>query len=566
MTAKRTRSLKIISLTTLAVSIAYLTIVYIPFWDKIFPNTYVSNVYLGDKTKVTALNYFKSKYNLPAKITIDINGTKNDVLASEIIEGIDYEKTIDRAYNYSNSGNFLSDFYTKSKLIIKPINLHPVINVNDQKFLETILILSNKVGKKPIYPSASLVNGEIIINAGEDGIEIDIEKTRKDLINSITYLKTDNIYVELKEVKIKLNSKEVESFRLESQKLKGKKIELKSDEEVYVIDDSELISFLTPTGFSDDLIKNKILEISKNLNRSPQDSVFIVENERVKEFSPSKDGVTVDEKKLLAEIKSLQHVIIIPVVKVSPKIKTEDVNDLGIKTLLGRGYSTFKGSIPNRIHNVNLAQSKFRGVLVPPNEVVSFNNILGDVSAYTGYKSAYVIMDGKTVLGDGGGVCQVSTTLFRAVLSAGLPVVERRAHAYRVGYYEQGFGPGLDATVYSPTTDFKFKNNTDAYILIQTEIDLNNLALTFEIYGTDDGRIATTSKPVITSQSSPAEDLYVDDPTLKAGVIKQIEHRAYGAKVIFDYKVIRNGEELINQKFVSNYRSWQAVYLRGTGI
>ncbi len=88
MTAKRTRSLKIISLTTLAVSIAYLSIVFIPFWDKIFPNTYVSNVYLGDKTKVTALNYFKSKYNLPAKITIDINGTKNDVLTSEIIENI----------------------------------------------------------------------------------------------------------------------------------------------------------------------------------------------------------------------------------------------------------------------------------------------------------------------------------------------------------------------------------------------------------------------------------------------------------------------------------------------
>lgn len=566
MTAKRTRSLKIVSLTSIAISIAYLTIVFAVFDRKIFPNTYVSNIYLGDKTKDSALSYFKSKYILPTKITIDINGAKNDVLTSEIIEGIDYEKTIDRAYNYSNSGNLLTDFYTKSKLIINPVNLHPVINVNDQKFLETILILSNKVGKQPIYPSASLVNGEIVINAGVDGIEIDIDKTRKDLINSITYLKTDNISVELKEVKIKLNSKEVESFRLEAQKLKGKKIELKSDEEVFVINDSELISFLTPTGFSDDLIKNKILEISKNLNRSPQDSVFIVENERVKEFSPSKDGVTVDEKRLLAEIKSLQPEIIIPVVKVSPKIKTEDVNDLGIKTLLGRGYSTFKGSIPNRIHNVNLAQSKFKGVLVPPNEVVSFNNILGDVSAYTGYKSAYVIMDGKTVLGDGGGVCQVSTTLFRAVLSAGLPVVERRAHAYRVGYYEQGFGPGLDATVYSPTTDFKFKNNTDAYLLIQTEIDLNNLALTFEIYGTDDGRIATISKPVITSQSSPAEDLYVDDPTLKAGVIKQIEHRAYGAKVIFDYKVTRNGEELINQKFVSNYRSWQAVYLRGTGI
>jgi len=197
---------------------------------------------------------------------------------------------------------------------------------------------------------------------------------------------------------------------------------------------------------------------------------------------------------------------------------------------------------------------------------ISFNNVLGDVSAFTGYKQAYVIMDGKTVLGDGGGVCQVSTTLFRALLSAGLPIVERRAHAYRVGYYEQGFPPGLDATVYSPTTDLKFTNDTPAHILIQPKIDTNNLSLVFEIYGTNDGRVATTTKPVITSQTAPPADLYVDDPTIPAGTVKQIEHKAWGAKVIFDYNVVRNGETLINQRFTSNYRSWGAVFLRGTKI
>jgi len=210
--------------------------------------------------------------------------------------------------------------------------------------------------------------------------------------------------------------------------------------------------------------------------------------------------------------------------------------------------------------------SKFKGILVPPNEEVSFNNILGDVSSLTGYKAAYVIKDGKTVLGDGGGVCQVSTTLFRALLDAGLPITERRAHAYRVGYYEQGFPPGLDATVYYPTTDLKFKNDTPAYILIQPTINLTDLSLVFEIYGTDDGRVATTTKPVITSQTAPPPDLYVDDPTLPLGTIKQIEHKAWGAKVIFDYKVTRGEETLIDQKFVSNYRAWQAVYLRGTKI
>ena len=232
--------------------------------------------------------------------------------------------------------------------------------------------------------------------------------------------------------------------------------------------------------------------------------------------------------------------------------------------MLGKGVSYYKGSISNRIYNINLAQSKFKGILVPAGETFSFNSVLGDVSSYTGYKAAYVIKDGRTVLGDGGGVCQVSTTLFRAALSAGLPIIERRPHSYRVGYYEQGFAPGLDATVFYPTTDFKFKNDTPAYILIQPTIDTANYTLTFEIYGTSDGRVATTTKPVIPSSTAPPPDLYVDDPTLPAGTTRQIEHKAYGARVVFDYKVVRNGEELINQKFVSNYRPWGAVYLRGT--
>ncbi len=566
MTAKRIRKVKYISLLILGASIIYISIIYLPFSNKVFPNTYISNIYLGDKSKKEALSLFKSNYILPTKIVIDINGVKNEILTSEIIENVDYEKSIDRAYNYSNSGNLFADFITKSKLIVKPINLRPVVKFKDDKFLETILILSDKVGKKPVLPSASLVNGEIVVNPGLDGIEVDIESARENIIDTIIYSKNNTVKINLKEIKANINQNDAQKFKTEAEKLIGKKILLKLDFETFEISDTELISFLTPTGFSDDLIKTKILEVSRKINRSPQDSVFIVENEKVKEFSPSLDGVTVNEKLLLENIKTVPNEITIPVVKVEPKIKTEDVNNLGIKSLLGKGFSNFKGSIPNRIHNVNLAQSKFNGVLVPPNETVSFNQILGDVSAYTGYKSAYVIMDGKTVLGDGGGVCQVSTTLFRAVLSAGLPVVERRAHAYRVGYYEQGFGPGIDATVYSPTTDFKFKNDTSAYLLIQTEINLNDLSLSFEIYGTDDGRVATTSKPIIASQSSPGEDLYVDDPTLKTGVVKQIEHRAYGAKVIFDYHVERNGEVLIDQKFVSNYRPWQAVYLKGTGI
>ncbi len=168
-------------------------------------------------------------------------------------------------------------------------------------------------------------------------------------------------------------------------------------------------------------------------------------------------------------------------------------------------------------------------------------------------------------MGDGGGVCQVSTTLFRSILNAGLPIIERQAHAYRVGYYEQDSSPGIDATVYAPSPDLKFKNDTPAYILIEARADPKNYSLVFELYGTSDGRVATISKPIVTNVSAPPEDLYQDDPTLPAGTIKQIDFKAWGAKVTFNYAVKRDSTEIYSKTFISNYRPWRAVYLRGTG-
>jgi vancomycin resistance protein YoaR len=330
-------------------------------------------------------------------------------------------------------------------------------------------------------------------------------------------------------------------------------------------------SNLSPSfRFDNKELEGFLEDLAQQIDIPAQEALFQFSGGRVTAFKPSAVGQALDRERAKADFAKLlfpptSGTISLSVVSVEPKVKTEEVNNLGIRQLLGEGKSFFRGSIPARVHNISLASSRLNGILIAPGEVFSFNNALGEVSANTGYKQAYVIKEKRTILDDGGGVCQVSTTFFRAALAAGLAIEERQAHAYRVSYYEQGgFGPGLDATVYAPRVDLKVKNDTPAHILIQTRVDAKNAILTFEFYGTADGRKATIGKPRVWDQVPPPPDLYQDDPNLPKGQNRQIDFPAWGAKTAFDYKVTRNGEVLQNRTFNSNFQPWQAIFLRGT--
>jgi vancomycin resistance protein YoaR len=334
--------------------------------------------------------------------------------------------------------------------------------------------------------------------------------------------------------------------------------------------------YLSPSySYSQDKLLNLIQPISQKIEKQPIDALFTVVNNKVTAFKLSENGQALDsdtlDDKILSYAASILNsktpqaiTLAIPIKAIEPNITTDKVNKLGIKELIGTGHSLFFHSIPGRVFNVNLAANRLSGILVAPGDTFSFDQALGDISAFSGYQQAYIIQNGHTVLGDGGGVCQVSTTLFRAILDAGLPIVERHAHAYRVGYYEEDSPPGIDATVFSPTVDLKFKNTTGNYILIQSQVDLDNLSLVFNLYGTKDGRQVTETVPVVTNETPPPPDLYQDDPTLPIGTVKQTDFAAWGANVSFTRTVTQNGKQIIFDKFISDYQPWQAVYLRGT--
>ncbi|MEW5718827.1 MAG: VanW family protein [Chloroflexota bacterium] len=258
------------------------------------------------------------------------------------------------------------------------------------------------------------------------------------------------------------------------------------------------------------------------------------------------------------------RVIALPVTVTKPTIATEDAAKFGIKELVAQGVSNFRGSIPGRIQNIRTATAQFEGVVVPPNGTFSFNQFLGQVVEANGYDDAYIIFEDRTVLGPGGGVCQVSSTVFRAAFFGGFPIVERWAHAYRVGYYEPPVG--LDATVFEPSVDLKFTNDTGAYLLIQPKIDLRANMLTFNFYGTKPNRAVEMEEPIMERIIPHGPAIYTDDPTLKKGTTKQIDFAHDGADVTIWRKILVNGQVIKRDKFFSRYEPWVARYAVGTKV
>lgn len=214
-------------------------------------------------------------------------------------------------------------------------------------------------------------------------------------------------------------------------------------------------------------------------------------------FSPSEEGNQLNTEESADLLRSAilrgENSVQLPVENVQPAVTLASINQLGITDLLSRGESDFSGSSPARIHNIKTASSLFNGIIISPGASFSFNTILGsadEINASHGYEPEKVIKHNKLAYEYGGGICQVSTTLFRAVILSGLKILERHPHAFPVKYYNP---QGFDATIYPGVSDMRFKNNTPDHILIQTKIKDTKLA--FEIYGTSDGRKVTMEGP-----------------------------------------------------------------------
>jgi vancomycin resistance protein YoaR len=332
--------------------------------------------------------------------------------------------------------------------------------------------------------------------------------------------------------------------------------------------------------FDDSRLMPILDEIITSIQRKSENARFIFNDDtrQLELIKPAIIGRSFNLEATLNDVKklALQGVHEIPIViNLDPHLVGDDTQaqTLGITELVSIASTYFWGSSEERIQNIQTAASRFHGLLVAPGETFSMGNALGDVSLENGYAEALIIYDNRTIKGVGGGVCQVSTTLFRTVFLGGFPVVERHPHAYRVGYYEQLSSgahdsklAGLDATVYVPLVDFKFTNDTPYWLLMETYVNVGARRLTWKFYSTSDGRSVEWNTSGPTDVIAAPEPLFQENPELRVDEIKQVDWSADGAIVNINRTVYKNGQVYFEDNFYTSYSPWQAVCEYGSGL
>ncbi|MFH0912392.1 MAG: VanW family protein [Patescibacteria group bacterium] len=313
-------------------------------------------------------------------------------------------------------------------------------------------------------------------------------------------------------------------------------------------------------------LEDYIQSLKQQIDQPVQDAVWEAIGEKVTKFQPDQPGVSLRSEAtaelIQATLLTPRRQIELPIDYQQPAVTLSQLNNFGIQELVAQGESNFAGSPSNRRHNIKVGANRFDKVLIAPDATFSFNTILGEVTAETGYLPELVIKGDETTPEFGGGLCQVSTTVFRAALNGGYPIVARHNHTYRVSYYEPA---GLDATVYQPYPDFKFSNDTEAYILIHTRIEGD--ILYFDFYSTKLDRRVELEGPRVYNVVEPPPPIYIETSTLPEGEEKKIDTAHWGAEVIV-YRHIYddNGREIRKDTFESFYIPWPAKYLKGAPV
>lgn len=508
---------------------------------------------------------------------------------------LDPKASAQSAFNFGREGSYFHKVNIQLSAARSGFLLTPTY-IFDQRLTSAVLgQIASQINRALIEAEIRVTGIEVHIRSGEAGREVDQAASLRKINDLLSTMQSGTIELEVKTTEPALinveKTGEIVKRILSAPLMLTMPPDQQDQPGPWSIEPETLSAMLTlarvPEGdhftyqveLNNQMLLPYLNDLGNKTNMLSRNARFIFNDSthQLDLLEPSVIGRTLNTSSTIGAIQQKiaagEHDITLVFDYQKPDVKDDATGEsLGIKELVRAESTYFYGSNADRVQNITAAAARFHGVLVAPGETYSMARGLGDISLDNGYAEALIIYGGRTINGVGGGVCQVSTTLFRTAFFAGYPIVERHPHAYRVSYYEKKAGnhldpqlAGMDATVYVPVVDFRFTNDTPYWLLMETYVIPEKSSITWKFYSTKDGREVTWESSGPTNIVEAPEPLYKENPELDKGEINQIDWQADGADVTVRRSVTRNGQPYLTDEFVTHYEPWQSVFEYGPG-
>ncbi len=581
--------LSVIGATMLALLLVMLLIAWqVVLQDRVVPGVTVGGVDLSGMTEVEAASALNEEFAPLADIVhILRDGERTwQARASELGLRIATEDMLGQAFAVGHEGDALDDILAQSEAWFSGEQQPLQLLFDENIAFDYLRALASQIDRDRQDASLSIAGGEVQVSAGVTGRKLNIPATLLRLTATLRFpLDAGETELVVEESMPRLWNVEEAALQLGAA-LSGPVQLFASDRDgrplgPWTVRREQIRGLLRVTLRDDDPGKRYdvsiIVEAFAEFLRSLAPGLIIIPVDGRFDFnpqtgeliplSPSRGGRELNIEKT---IEQLEKAIFNRESRLAPMIfdyslpryhEGVSAAALVIKDLVAEATTYYWGSWQNRRTNIAVGAGKLNGIIIAPGEEFALNHYLGDITPEAGFVDGAVIFGGRTVTGIGGGICQVSTTVFRAAFSGGFAITERNSHGYRVGYYEYaGAGPGLDAAIWQPTSDFRFLNNTPYHLLIESEFMGAKDALQFRFYSTRHWR-TVIEPPIIRDIVEAPPQTYVENRNLAAGQVRQVDYAADGADVWVYRNVYDMAGSLVKRdQAYTHYSPWQAVF------
>lgn len=459
----------------------------------------------------------------------------------------------------------------------------PRVQVDSATLQAYLTGIAPEIEQPPRDAALSIASGKVIPTAGVQGRQLLADATARDVMRALLTLEPQTVALRTRLLEPTLPDSGIAGAVRDAQTLLKQPIMLAQGERRWTWQPDKISELLTiRAGNGVMTISPDVARLTKAIDDLAQlvdsgsaeprvafrgDTLKIVQEGTTGWQLVQPEAVQAISKALWLE----KRTVMLPVAELKPQVTAASLPDLGVIELVGEGKTSFAGSASYRVQNIKAGSLRMDGVLIPPDAEFSFNTQLGEVDEANGFVQGYAVIGNRTQLEWGGGVCQDSTTLFRAAFWAGLPITERHAHPFYISWYDdyafpgEG-GAGMDAAIYTGVSDLKFVNDTGKWLLLESTVDEANAVLTMRLYGTRPNREVTIIGPQVTNVvQPPSEPRIINDAAVPSGTFKQTDTARKGMDIAV-YRVISvNGEQREPELFFTRFKAWPNVFVRGTG-